>query len=342
MVLRVLLFPFAVLYRIVTGIRNQLYELNIKPTAYFDLPVIGVGNLAVGGTGKTPMIEHLVRLLGDDYKIATLSRGYGRGTKGFRMATMTDHAGTVGDEPFQIFKKFHDKITVAVGEERALAIPHILQHRPETRVILLDDAFQHRQVTPSFQVLLTDYNNLFYRDLLLPAGKLRESRRGAERANVIVVTKCPQEITDDAMMEIETRIRKYAERPVFFTYIRYGNPVLFHGTEALPDKVILVSGIANHKPLEQYVKQGFKVVKHFAFADHRHYTVSDVQAIAALAEKEQASILTTEKDAAKLSDPQLKKNLNNCPSYYLPIEVGFIKNGKDFDEMVLNAVKSAL
>ena len=189
--LRILLFPFSWLYYLITQIRNRLYDRGLKPSVKFELPVICVGNLTVGGTGKTPMIEHLIRLLQNRFKVATLSRGYGRATKGIRIAGPSENASTIGDEPFQFYTKFGKRITVAVGEERALAIPTILQECSDTQIILLDDGFQHRKVSPGFSILLTDYHRPFYNDFLLPSGRLRESRWGAERADVIVVTKCP-------------------------------------------------------------------------------------------------------------------------------------------------------
>src|SRR5687768_4340702 len=261
--LRILLFPFALAYDLVTSLRNYLYDRGIKPSARFEVPVICIGNLSVGGTGKTPMVEHLIRLLYQQHRVATLSRGYGRKTKGFRLAADGDSPSTLGDEPFQFYSKFKDHITVAVGEERALAIPTILQTDSDVEVVLLDDAFQHRKVTPSLSILLSDYNRPFYDDYILPAGRLRESKQNAARADVIVVTKCPPQLSDDAMIEIEHAIRRHAEKPVFFASIRYGGPIPFsHSASAQIKNVILISGIANAKPLEDYVKQNFTMLTH--------------------------------------------------------------------------------
>jgi tetraacyldisaccharide 4'-kinase len=340
--LRILLLPFAALYNFITGLRNRLYDLNFKPSVKFDLPVIGVGNLTVGGTGKTPMIEHLVRLLQPNNKLATLSRGYGRSTKGMRITNYLDDASTVGDEPFQFYKKFKEQIIVAVAEDRAYAIPNIVHQFPETQIILLDDAYQHRSVKPSFNILLTDYNRLFYNDYLLPAGRLRESRSGAGRSNVVVVTKCPDEITDDAMMKIEKSIRSYADRPVFFTKIHYGFPVAFGNSSQLGDKVILITGIANAKPLKEYVQNNFRLLKHVAYADHHTYAAKDIEEMHALVKEDpQISILTTEKDMVKIDAQAFKSITSQLPLFYLPIEVEFIKNGKDFDEMVLTTAQHA-
>lgn len=333
-----LLYPFAVLYDAVTSIRNRQYDTGARPSARFELPVIGVGNLSVGGTGKTPMIEFLIRLLADDYKIATLSRGYGRKTRGIRIAGNKDDATTIGDEPMQFYRKFSDKAVIAVGEERALAIPYVLDQHPDTRVILLDDAFQHRKVQPSFQILLSDYNNLFVNDYLLPAGRLRESKRGASRADVIVVTKCPSNISDDEMIEIESAIRRYSNKAVFFTRICYGNLLPVSGGSAYkPEKIILVAGIAHPEPLEQYLRKHYQVVRRFIFPDHHTYSRKDIDAITGAAADEKAAVVTTEKDLVKL-DPRVFEKMS-VSLYYLPIEMEFLKNGKEFDEMVLNAIK---
>ena len=341
--LRILLFPFSWLYYLITQIRNRLYDRGLKPSVKFELPVICVGNLTVGGTGKTPMIEHLIRLLQNKYKVATLSRGYGRTTKGIRIAGPSENASTIGDEPFQFYTKFGKRITVAVGEERALAIPTILQECSDTQIILLDDGFQHRKVSPGFSVLLTDYHRPFYNDFLLPSGRLRESRWCAARADVIVVTKCPVQISEDKMIEIERSIRHYAEKPVFFTNIRYGNPTAFNDSSAILTKhIVLVTGIGNSKPLETYAKENFILIKHLAFNDHHIYTEGDIQTLISLKYTHpQVSFLTTEKDKVKLDAPHFQRMLNGLPLFYLPIEVDFIKAGKDFDEIVLNVIQRA-
>lgn len=334
-----ILYPFAVLYDAATRVRNRLYDMGIRPSSGFEVPVISVGNLSVGGTGKTPMIEYLIRLMGDEYRIATLSRGYGRKTRGIRIVGNHDNAVSVGDEPFQFFRKFGDRIVVAVGEERALAIPRILHEHPETEIILLDDAFQHRSVRPCFQILLTDYHRLFVDDLLLPAGRLRESRRGAARADVIIVTKCPDDISDDRMMAIEKAIRRYSNSPVFFTRICYGN-LLSVGINSpyKPEKVILVSAIANPEPLLRYLRNNYDLVKHFSYPDHHRYTGADMQVICQTAVGRAAAVVTTEKDLVKL-DPAVFE-ASSVSLQYLPIEIEFLKNGKEFDEIVLNAART--
>jgi tetraacyldisaccharide 4'-kinase len=341
--LKFLLFPFAVCFDVITRIRNRLYDLGYKPVASFDVMTVCVGNLSVGGTGKSPMIEHLIRILRrENVKVATLSRGYGRTTKGVRIARENDTAATIGDEPFQFYKKFSATVPVAVGEERALAIPYIMDEYPDTEVILLDDAFQHRAVKADVQLMLTDYNNLFFSDYILPVGYLRESKSGAARASGIIVTKCPVEIDEEKMMSIENQIQKFSSAPVFFSTIRYGEFIHFgRKRDQGNDNVVIVSGIANDRPLVNFLSQNnHKIKDHLAFNDHHNYTRKDVARMSELASTHNAMIITTEKDFVKLSADGLKDLISSFVIAYLPIEIDFIKSGKDFDEMILDAVKN--
>ncbi|MEP6736923.1 MAG: tetraacyldisaccharide 4'-kinase [Chryseolinea sp.] len=342
-ILRFLLFPFSILYDLITSVRNRLYDQGTKASISFEIPVVSVGNLTVGGTGKTPLIEYLIRLLSKQHDVATLSRGYGRNTKGFHIAIPSDNARTIGDEPFQFYMKYGDRITVAVGEERAFAIPNILQKQPKTDIILLDDAYQHRSVRPSLNVLLTEYYQPFYKDFLLPTGRLREARSGAGRADAVIVTKCPQELSDEEMMEIEKSIRSYVDKPVFFTHIRYGQPVPYSRQEkVMKEKVVLVSGISNPKPFIQYAKNNYSVIRELTFGDHHDFTQSDVKKFERfIRQNPNASILTTEKDKAKLAAPEFAQSTTSLSMFYLPIEINFNKNGQDFDEIVLNTIKRA-
>lgn len=342
-VLRFLLFPFAVLYDAVTALRNRLFDMNYKPSTRFDIPVISVGNLAVGGTGKTPMVEYLIRLLQSEYKIATLSRGYGRKSKGFRIANTTDTAATLGDEPFQIYKKFDPQVQVTVGEDRAYAIPMILQEAEDVNTIILDDAYQHRSVIPGFSILLTEFSNPFFRDYVLPVGRLREAKSGAKRADAIVVTKCPPHLGDDEVMEFESCIRKYSDKPIFFSKIRYGEPVEFGKPADLSKKVILISAIANAHILEEYVSKMYTLVKHFSYRDHYVVSAGDLQQAELILRKYpegEVSILTTEKDKVKLLRNELTGSISKLPIFYLPIETEFVRNGKDFDTLVLSFMQS--
>lgn len=343
-VLRFLLFPFAALYDGITALRNKLFDMGYKPAVRFDVPVISVGNLAVGGTGKTPMVEYLIRLLQPEYKIATLSRGYGRKTKGFRIANETDTAATLGDEPFQIFKKFTPGINVVVGEDRAYAIPMLMQELDNINTIIMDDAYQHRSVIPGFSILVTEHSNPFFNDYLLPAGRLREAKAGAKRADAIVVTKCPPHLSEDEAMAYEKSIRLYSDKPVFFSKIRYGDPVGFGDPQAaFASRVILLTAIANAHILEEYVKKNFALEKHMAFRDHYAFTEDDLRGTEALVAKYPKGgvcILTTEKDKVKLERSELLPYVSRLPIFYLPIETEFIINGKDFDMLVLSFLRS--
>lgn len=344
-VFKFLLLPVAMLYDVVTGIRNRLYDLGWKPSARFDFPVIGIGNLAVGGTGKTPMAEYLLRLISPRARVAALSRGYGRSTKGFRVAKPGDTAETIGDEPLQLFTKFGDRVLVAVGEDRALAIPVILQEHADCEVLLLDDALQHRRVKPGFMILLTEYNRPFYDDHLLPYGRLREGPEGATRADVIIVTKCPATISEDEMMTMENAIHRIAHRPVYFSKIRYGEWQASNPNKAVvpSGRVVLVSGIANAALLEAHIRKSYILIRHFEFSDHHHYSVRDAKTIADFvsSQPEPVSVITTEKDYVKLAGPKLNDIMRRLPLFYLPVEMEFIRNGKDFDTLILDYLKRA-
>lgn len=336
-VLKLLLWPFAVVYDVVMNIRNKLYDLKLKPSVTFDIPVIGVGNLAVGGTGKTPMVEYLIRLLGSQVKLAALSRGYGRKTKGFLLADSAATAKTIGDEPFQLFTKYGQEVVVAVGEERALAIPQILDQHPEVQVVVLDDAFQHRKVNAGFSILLSEYSKPFYEDHVLPFGRLREGQEGANRADVIVITKCPHTLGENEMMKMMHEVHMFTQKPVFFSTIRYGEPAaLFDKTLRLTKEVILLTGIANADPLKAYVIKNFTLVHHMEYRDHHVYTKSDLIKLEELMKKHkgQVSILTTEKDRVKLISKELREQAQLLPIFYLPMEMIFIRNGKDFDVLI--------
>ncbi len=339
-VFKYLLWPFAWLYDLATRIRNYLYDIGHKQSFEFDSVIISVGNLNVGGSGKTPMIECLIRLLADRYKVATLSRGYGRKTHGIIISSELDNARTLGDEPFQLLRKFDDQIKVVVGEERALAIPTILHQYPDVQVILMDDAFQHRAVKPQFSILVTDYEKPFYKDFLLPFGRLREARKGACRADIIVVTKADG-IREEEMTLMTRSIHKIVgEKPVFFSGLNYQQPLSIHHQNPIDKKVVLVSGIAKNSHFEREVSKLYEVVKHFCFEDHHVFTVEDIHRIQQSADEYQvSSILTTEKDMVKLIIPQLLPLLQNKHWFYLPVKSVFLKDGIHFDKMIIRMVE---
>lgn len=341
----VLLYPFAVLFRIATGIRNHLYAIGHKRSFQFEVPVISVGNLSLGGSGKTPAIEYLIRLLRDQEKIATLSRGYGRRTRGLRFASDTDNVETLGDEPYQFYRKFGKEVQVVVGEDRAFAIPNILHGFESTSVILLDDAYQHRSVRPHLNILLTDYAKPFYEDYLIPMGRLREGRVGARRADIIVVTKCPEYLDTKHQQTIKEKVDRFTNsKPVFFSFIRYGSAISFFDShEKIKSKVVLLSGIAKAKPLLSYIKENYELVKHFRFRDHHMYTLTELAEVKSFiqAQPEPISLVTTEKDMVRLLHPKFKGVLEGMSCFYLPIEMKFLNNGAEFDDLVRSAIEKA-
>lgn len=343
---RFLLFPFSLIYGCVVVFRNFLFDKQILifKSTKFDIPTISVGNITAGGTGKTPFIEYLIRLLSDKYKITTISRGYGRKTKGILIANPDTLVTEIGDEPMQFFSKFYPKINVAVGEERAVAIPHLLAEKPETQVVLLDDAFQHRYVKPHFSILLIDYNRLVFKDFLLPVGLLREPISGINRADVIVITKCPAAIGYKKEY-IKLKLAKYIKKrwkPIFYTSIEYANPVQIFGQNELEEnsKVVLICGIAQNQVFINYVRSKYEVIEVFEFNDHHNYSEKDMAKIASVLENisETFAVLTTEKDAVKLKNEAFKPVFEESGLHYLPIEIKFISNKEQFKRLVLKSI----
>ena len=329
--LRKLLFPFAILYGFITSLRNYLYDKGILKSYSFDIPVIAVGNLSVGGTGKTPQIEYLIRLLSPNYKVATLSRGYKRKSEGFILADAASTTEILGDEPFQYFKKFRD-IQVAVDADRKNGIEQLLNQKSRPEIILLDDAFQHRKVKAGFYILLTAYEDLFCDDFILPTGNLRESRNGAKRANLIIVTKCPLDITELEQQNIKNKLA--VDLPIYFSSIAYDDKV-YNDTESLAvsdlklTPKMLLAGIAKPKPFFDYLQTDKDEV--MTFSDHHHFSESDILNIKSRAIDK--IIVTTEKDFVRLNAKILRKQL-----FYLPIKSKFLSNQQSFDAIILNYV----
>lgn len=323
-ILRKILFPFSLIYAAVTSFRNFLYDKGIKKSTAFNLPIIAVGNLSVGGTGKTPMVEYLIRLLSDNHNLAVLSRGYKRKSKGFYLANDTTTIEEIGDEPFQYHSKFRN-INVAVNADRVEGVNTILAALPKTDVVLLDDAFQHRKIKAGFYIMLTAYNDLFYNDLVLPAGNLRECKSGVKRANVVVVTKCPKDLSDQEMLQIKSKIYIDNDK-IFFSTISYHHSVTNNSEEIpvsdLKSDFIAVAGIA--KP--EYFFEFLNCTKNdcLTFADHHFFSDQDIKNI--LQKANVRKIITTEKDYMRLQNLLPKNQL-----YYLPIEMDFLKDSKAFD-----------
>jgi tetraacyldisaccharide 4'-kinase len=329
--MRKLLFPFGLLYGLVTGIRNFLYDHGILKSTEFPVPVIAIGNLSIGGTGKTPMTEYLIRLLAPSKKVAVLSRGYGRKTSGYILADANASAQTIGDEPFQYFSKFPG-ISVAVDANRTNGISRLLTDvKPE--VILLDDAFQHRKVKAGFYILLTAFGDLYADDWLLPAGNLRESRGGARRADVIVVTKCPPLLTDAMRESIRKKLRPENRQQVFFTAIAYDDCAIGNaGSIAVdvlrPGQKTLVAGIAKPKPFFEHLRGPQDMV--LEFGDHHDFSEKDISLIREKAAG--APIVSTEKDYVRLKNAGLEK------LYYLPMRARFLSGAENFDQIITDYV----
>jgi tetraacyldisaccharide 4'-kinase len=342
---RILLLPFALLYGIIVWVRNRFYDRNILRSSTFGLPLICVGNLSVGGTGKSPMVEYLVLRLKDRFKVATLSRGYKRKTRGYALANEHTTAIDIGDEPMQFHRKF-PHIPIAVGEERIVAIPQLLHDRPETEVIILDDAFQHRSVRAGLNILLTDYNNLFTRDFFLPTGDLRDERKSYQRAQVIIVTKCPLELSEAQKELIIKEIDPLPEQKVFFTTIAYSVP--YHITKQVlwtldeQTEVLLVTGIANPKSLKAYLESQVESYQMLSYGDHHIFSIDDWRDIKKRfdgMENSKKIILTTEKDAMRLL--KFEEELHSLPFYVIPIEHRFLFNeGTMFDNIVIKFIEN--
>ncbi len=340
--IKLLLSPISLLYGIGVGIKNLLYKYDVLKGVEFSLPVISVGNLTVGGTGKTPHIEYLIVLLKDYLNVATLSRGYKRKTEGFGYAENFSTAEEVGDEPLQFKLKFPN-VTVAVGEARMFAIPQIVGDFPDTQVILLDDAFQHRSVIPSLNILLTTFDNPFTKDHLLPSGRLREWRSGYERADVIIVTKCPNDITSAQKSQYLKDINPKPNQKVFFSYYKYGNPYYLFDPEyqiELEDTIdaSLICALANSKYLVDYLENTIQSTQILEFSDHHYFSEKELDNLRIHFEgiqSERKIILTTEKDAMRLLLHHEYLKQHQLPIFVLPIDVAFhFEEGEQFDAYI--------
>jgi tetraacyldisaccharide 4'-kinase len=332
---RILLFPLAIVYWLIILLRNKLYDKNILGSTSFGLPLVCVGNLSVGGTGKSPMVEYLVKNLKENFRVATLSRGYKRKTKGYALANEKSDALEIGDEPMQFHLKFPD-LPVAVGEERLEAIPQLLHDRPDIECIILDDAFQHRAVKAGLNILLTDYSNLFTRDFFLPTGDLRDLKASYKRAEIIIVTKCDPDITEEKKKEITGEINLLPGQHIFFTANRYADPYrLMNQQESVKlnssTEVLLVTGIANPQPLKDLLHDHSKTYYMLHYPDHHIFSIDDWKDIKKRfgnIDSKQKIILTTEKDAVRLV--KFGEELNTVPVYVIPLEHYFLFGEEEF------------
>jgi tetraacyldisaccharide 4'-kinase len=342
---RILLFPFALVYWFIIFIRNKLYDKKIFSSSSFGLPLVCVGNLSVGGTGKSPMVELLVRNLKDECKVATLSRGYKRKTKGYALANENSSALEIGDEPMQFRLKFPD-VAIAVGEERLDAISQLLHDKPDTQCIILDDAFQHRAIKAGLNILLTDHKNLFTRDFYLPTGDLRDLKSSYKRAGIIVVTKCDDSLSEEEKRELTDEIKPLSGQHIFFTANKYGELYHIVATENKrtlnPDtEVLLVTGIANPQPLKDLLTEQAETFYMLHYPDHHIFTIDDWKDIKRRFDKmesKQKIILTTEKDAVRLA--KFGEQLKEVPLYVIPLEHHFLfGEGDRFLSLVKRFIK---
>lgn len=346
-----ILYPLSWIYGIVIYIRNQMYDLGVLKSKEFDVPIISIGNITVGGTGKTPQVEYLVNLLYEKYEVATLSRGYKRKTSGFRLVEVNSTAAEVGDEPLQIKNKFPE-ITVSVCENRVIGVEKLLDSKNEKvpDVVLLDDAFQHRRITAGINILLIDYNRQLKEDTLLPAGRLREGMIQMRRANIIVFTKCPNEVTPIMRRILQKDVRLKPYQSLFFTALNHGNiePVF---SAPKPDKsfyneksysLLVLTGIASPNLIYTHLKQFSRKIEILSFPDHYYYSDTDIQSVMQkfdLLQTDKKMIITTEKDLMRIKDmtnlpDDFKKNL-----YYLPVKIKFLDEGEnEFNKKILNYV----
>ena len=337
--IRLSLYPFSIIYDGITMLRNFFYDKGILTSYEFDVPIINVGNLSVGGTGKTPQIEYLIRLLQTDYKVAVISRGYKRKTKGFLLADNQATPQSIGDEPYQIYQKFKNLI-VAVDEDRVNAVQKILKlYKPD--VILLDDAFQHRRIKAGLNLLLTPAAKPFFKDFVLPAGNLRENRKNAKRADIVIVTKLAQISNQNIFENFKQKINSYTKAPVFFSKINYAGKVRssndsINMSDLTSYQILLVTGIANPKPLYAYLSEKSINFDSLKFGDHHHFSKSDIKQINqkfAQIPSDKKVILTTEKDYVRL------KNYFENDLYHLPIQTEIINN-QQFNKKIIDYVRN--
>ena len=342
--MRILLLPISLLYHIVLSIRHKLYDWHILKSKRFEKPVICVGNLNLGGTGKTPHTEYLIRLLKNDYRVATLSRGYGRRTKGFKLAETSSTYNDLGDEPLLYFKKYPG-IQVAVDEDRVDGVTHLLGEQ-RVEVVLLDDAFQHRSISAGLNILLTEYQRLYMDDYLFPAGTLRDVKSAAKRADIIVISKAPKNLSEQEKQQITNKLNASENQKVYFSYLEHAalQPLneaakAFSPEEA--DGAFAFCGIGNPKPFVEELKKRYHTVDFLPFGDHHAYKEKDMKAVLDWFEKldgEKKIIVTTEKDAARLTNSPYLCQFERTPLYDLPVTVRFHEEEK-FNEEILKYVR---
>nr|MBC7612168.1 tetraacyldisaccharide 4'-kinase [Pseudopedobacter sp.] len=347
-ILRWLLLPFSLIYSLIIACRNWLYDYGIFKSQSFTIPIISVGNLEVGGSGKTPMVEYLIRLLKDDFKLSTLSRGYGRKTKGFRWVKPDDDATQSGDEPLQIKQNFKD-ISVTVCEDRVFGVHEIQKNH---QLILMDDAFQHRAVKPGLNILLFDYHQLKKLKIMLPTGNYRESFAERKRAQIIIISKCPADLNQSKQEKIIQSLSLTPDQKVFFSNVHYYQKLkgVFDNSDYKLDvgdtqmQVLLITGIAKTKPFLHQIKKYTSHITHHCYPDHHIFSTKNMLKLAQDFDAlpgDHKIIITTQKDAVRLRSVEISENIKNLPIYAWPIAVDFMANGKtEFDKIIKEYAQS--
>lgn len=335
------MFPFSLIWWLIISIRNFFYDKGWLRSFEFDFPIILVGNISTGGTGKTPHIEYLIRLLTTKYKVATLSRGYRRKLKGYALSTELSLVEDIGDEPKQFKQKFPE-VEVAVSENRVNGVYYLLNDEPDVQVILMDDGFQHRRIKPGMQIILTDYHHLFTNDFILPAGNLREPASSKKRAGIIIVSKCPPEITETERNKIAEKIKIEAHQHLFFTGLFFEALQPLFGNQiktklSSDDEAVLITGIANAELLKTYLQSNCKLIRAVSFRDHHYFSAPDIRRMG----QETKTIITTEKDAMRLMEQEEEILKNGLSIFVIPVSIRFLFGGEhQFNELVTSYINS--
>ncbi len=334
------------MYAIISKLRGLLFDFGIIKSSEFDIPIINIGNLAVGGSGKTPHIEYVIELLSKQYNVATLSRGYGRKTRGFREVLSKSTAEECGDEPLQIKLKFPN-ISVFVGEDRVESVTKLLFDKPEIDVILLDDAYQHRAIKAGYNILLTDYQKIFTQDKSMPVGRLREYPSAAKRSDLVIVSKCPENINIEKQKILTSEISNFTDSDTLFSTVYYKELIPFNKAvkfEGNKDNILIISGIAKPKPMLEYINKQYPQanVEHLEYRDHYNFTKKDIQMFIEKFGNFAGSnklIIISEKDSIRLKDIAMGTEFEKLPIFILPIGISFIGGNDDFNKKIINYVR---
>ncbi len=347
---KILFFPIAIAYGIIAALRNFLYDIKIFKSKSFNVHTICVGNLAIGGTGKTPHVEHLIKFLKGQFVIATLSRGYKRKSKGFIIADENSTAFDIGDEPLQ-YKTKNKDIIVAVDANRPNGVKNLLKLETCPNVILLDDAFQHRALKCELNIVVSEYDRLYLHDCMLPAGNLREPKNGIKRADIIIISKTPDRVNAVDIRNVIKDIKPLSHQKLFFTWLKYGELSGFQNPRetinTLNDlfryRIVVFTGIGNPQPMITYLKEYASFVKHLQFPDHHQFTLQNIADISAALDNIEGGnkiVVTTEKDAMRLKGNSLQDIVNTLPLFVLPIEVDFKEKEQEFNDTIINYVRT--